>query len=284
MITVQDLRYRYPGNEEDTLTGLDFSIDKGEIFGFLGPSGAGKSTTQKILTGILKDYRGQVRVNDQEISRTGIDYTQQIGVAFEFPNFYNRFTAMENLNFFSSLYRRKPLDPLPLLERMGLAEDMHRRVSEYSKGMKVRLNFVRALLHDPDILFLDEPTSGLDPLNSRIMREIIREQQALGKTVLLTTHHMQSADELCDRVAFIVDGGICHVDSPRNLKLNYGKKDVRVEYHKGSELVTTDFPMSGLGDNADFINLLKTGTLETIHTQEATLEDIFIALTGRSLQ
>lgn len=284
MIRVHDLKYRYPGNEEDTLNGLDFSISRGEIFGFLGPSGAGKSTTQKILTGILKDYRGQVQVNNQEIRRTGIEYSQQIGVAFEFPNFYNRFTAMENLKFFSSLYNRKPMDPGPILERIGLAEDMNRKVSEFSKGMKVRLNFVRSLLHDPDILFLDEPTSGLDPLNARIMRDIIREQQALGKTILLTTHHMQSADELCDRVAFMVDGAIRHVDSPRNLKLNYGKKDVRVEYHHGGTLRVMEFPIEGLGDNALFLDLLKTEKLETIHTQEATLEDIFIALTGRGLQ
>lgn len=284
MITVQGLKYRYPGNDKDTLKGLDFAINKGEIFGFLGPSGAGKSTTQKILTGILKDYQGQVRVNHKEISGTDSDYTQQIGVAFEFPNFYNRFTALENLQFFSSLYVKKPLDPLPLLERMGLAEDMNRRVSEFSKGMKVRLNFVRALLHDPEVLFLDEPTSGLDPRNARIMRDIIREQQALGKTILLTTHQMQSADELCDRVAFIVDGGIHCVESPRSLKLNYGKKDLRVEYRQGEALITADFPMHGLGENTVFLELLRTADLETIHTQEATLEDVFIALTGRSLQ
>lgn len=284
MIQVKNLKYRYPNNNKDTLNGLDFAIKPGEIFGFLGPSGAGKSTTQKILTGILKDYCGQVRIADKEIKETGVEYYQKIGVAFEFPNFYSRFTAMENLDFFGSLYKKKPVDPMPILERIGLAEDMQKNVSEFSKGMKMRLNFVRSLLHDPDILFLDEPTSGLDPLNARIMREMIKEQQSLGKTILLTTHNMQSADELCDRVAFIVDGVIRHVESPRSLKLKYGKKNVRIEYLDGGSLQNQDFAISGLGDNVKFIELLKSKNIETIHTQEATLEDIFITLTGRHLK
>jgi fluoroquinolone transport system ATP-binding protein len=167
---------------------------------------------------------------------------------------------------------------------VGLKDDANLRVGNYSKGMQMRLNFVRALLHQPELLFLDEPTTGLDPVNGRNVKDIIRAQKSAGRTVFLTTHDMYVADDLCDRVAFIVDGKIALIDSPRNLKLRYGKRNVRVEYHAdGGPLQQAEFPIDGLGDNADFAALLRREKIETIHTQEATLEDIFVETTGRRL-
>jgi len=283
MIEVRGLHFTYPNRSERTLRGLDFVIPAGEIFGFLGPSGAGKSTTQKLLIGVLKGYQGSVKVMGSEIRDIGPDYYERIGVAFEFPNFYSKFTVLENLKLFRSLYKGKTEDPMRLLEQVDLADAANMRVSQLSKGMKMRLNFCRALLHDPDILFLDEPTSGLDPVNAKRMKELILAKKAAGKTVLITTHNMQAAEELCDRVAFIVDGEIKLIDSPRELKLRKGRKELRVEYRKNGELKEALFPLDGIGGNDQFLKIIKNDMLETIHSQEASLEQIFIEVTGRQL-
>jgi fluoroquinolone transport system ATP-binding protein len=146
--------------------------------------------------------------------------------------------------------------------------------------------FVRALLHDPDLLFLDEPTSGLDPVNARVVRELVLREKARGKTVFLTTHDMATADQLCDRVAFVVDGRIATLDSPRELKVARSRRQVRVEYRdNGNEAVTgIEFPLDGLADNADFLRLLRDQRVETVHSKEATLDDVFVETTGRSLR
>ncbi len=284
MITVSNLTYTYPGSDKTAVQGVGFQIEKGEIFGFLGPSGAGKSTTQKILIKLLRGYAGEIAVFDKPLSDWDDSYYERVGVAFELPNHYRKLSGLENLNLFRSFYSGPTLDPMALMEMVGLKEDANLRVGNYSKGMQMRLNFVRALLHQPELLFLDEPTTGLDPVNGRNVKDIIRAQKAAGRTVFLTTHDMYVADDLCDRVAFIVDGKIALIDSPRNLKLRYGKRTVRVEYHsEGGPLQQADFPIDGLGDNADFAALLRRERIETIHTQEATLEDIFVETTGRRL-
>ena len=283
MIEVSNLYFRYPGNDTDTLHGLNFKIEPGEIFGFLGPSGAGKTTTQKILIGILKKYKGRVNVNGKELSDVTSDYYEKIGVSFEIPNLFSKFSAIENLNFFRKLYSGKTEDPLKLLKLVGLEKDATVRVSGYSKGMKVRLNFCRSLLNYPDIIFLDEPTSGLDPVNVQTIKEIILSKKAEGKTILITTHDMHIADTLCDRVAFIDDGNIALIDSPRNLKIQHGKRNVKIEYRDNSKLNAVNFELDSLGSNERFMEIIKNNFVETIHTQEATLEDIFIETTGRKL-
>lgn len=285
MIQVKQLRFTYPGASEPTLRGLDFSIRSGEVFGFLGPSGAGKSTTQKILTGSLKQYEGEAKVLGEELRLAGSNYYERIGVAFEFPNFYQKFTVLENLKLFQSLYTRQTEDPRRLLRQVGLEDAAHQKVSQLSKGMKMRLNFCRSILHRPEIIFLDEPTSGLDPVNAKVMKDLILEKKETGTTVIITTHNMQAAEELCDRVAFIVDGQIMLIDSPRDLKLRLGERRIRVEYRDGSEsgLLAQDFAMDGIGENERFLQLLRRYPIETIHSRETTLEQIFIDVTGRSL-
>ena len=284
MIVAENLNYTYPGKSDETIKGISFSIKKGEIFGFLGPSGAGKSTTQKILIGILKDYNGKVHVNGTEISAAGGEFYNSIGVSFELPNLYSKLTGRENLEFFAGLYSCPTKPAMELLCLVGLEDAAEKRVSDYSKGMKMRLNFCRSLIHDPEILFLDEPTSGLDPGNGRKIKDIILDLKSRGKTIFLTTHNMNVADELCDRVAFINDGRLALIDEPRKLKIEKGEKRVRLDYTQNSERVEKEFPLKGLGQNRDFLELLNTEEIETIHTKEATLEEIFIQTTVRRLE
>ncbi|WP_435924596.1 ABC transporter ATP-binding protein [Paenibacillus sp. DYY-L-2] len=283
MIEVKQLQFSYPDQKERTLQGLDFAIPQGEVFGFLGPSGAGKSTTQKILIGVLKSYVGSVKVMGKEIREAGPDYYERIGVAFEFPNFYTKFTSLENLNLFRSLYAGPTEEPQRLLELVDLGHAANMKVSQLSKGMKMRLNFCRAILNDPDILFLDEPTSGLDPVNAQRMKDLILERKAAGKTVLITTHNMHAAEEICDRVAFIVDGQIKLIDSPRELKLREGKRSIRVEYRDKAAIRHADYSLDGLGENEHFLKLMRENSIETIHSMESSLERIFLDVTGRKL-
>ncbi len=283
MIEVKDLCFSYSKNAKDTINNISFKVNKGEIFGFLGPSGAGKSTTQNILIGILKDYRGSVKVLDREIREIQSDYYENIGVAFEFPNFYNKMTALENLKFFQSLYKEAGEDILGLLDMVGLKEHGDKRVSSFSKGMKMRLNFCRAIMNKPEAIFLDEPTSGLDPVNAKIIKDVIQAKKAAGKTIFLTTHNMNVAEELCDRVAFIVDGKIMLIDSPRALKIKHGERSVKVEFRSRGTTENKSFQLEGIGHNNEFLKTLKENEIERMHTQEATLEDIFIKVTGRRL-
>jgi fluoroquinolone transport system ATP-binding protein len=282
MLEVRDLTYTYPGTQAPAISGLSFSVEPGQIFGFLGPSGAGKSTTQKILIKLLTGYQGRARVFGRDLAEWGADYFERVGVAFELPNHFQRLTARRNLEYFAALYSRPTRPAAELLELLGLADDAGTPVERFSKGMQTRLGVARALLHRPDLLFLDEPTSGLDPLSARRVKDLIRAQRDEGRAVLLTTHNMALADELCDRVALIVDGRIARVDSPRALRLSFGAPRVRVEYLNGA-VRSAEFPLAGLAENAEFQRVLRDTAVQTIHSREATLEDVFIAVTGRRL-
>jgi fluoroquinolone transport system ATP-binding protein len=284
MIRVADLSFTYPKATKPAIEGLGFEVERGEIFGFLGPSGAGKSTTQRVLIGLLRRYQGSVSVFDRKLSEWGSDYYERIGVSFEFPTHFLKLSALENLRYFGRLYRRQARTPTELLELVGLRDDGNMLVSQYSKGMKNRLSVARALLHDPELLFMDEPTVGLDPGNARRIKSLISSQKEAGKTVFLTTHDMTVADELCDRVAFIVDGRIEIIERPRELKLRYGHATVRVEYRSADNIEACEYAMANLADNSDFLNVLRTKELRTMHSQEASLEDVFIRVTGRGLQ
>ncbi|MDX9692143.1 MAG: ABC transporter ATP-binding protein [Acholeplasmataceae bacterium] len=282
MFSVKDLRFTYPKNKEETIKGISFDIAKGEIFGFLGPSGAGKSTTQKILIKLLDQYKGIISYDGKNIAELDDSFFENIGVSFEMPIHFSKMTAMENINFFLKLYKRNA-DVEELMKSVGLWEDRDKMVSEYSKGMKIRLNFVRAMLNDPEMLFLDEPTNGLDPANAMILKDLIRAFKQRGGTVFITSHIMNDIDQLCDRVAFIVNGEIKEIDSPRDLKIKYGKRTIKVEYKENGHTETETYTMDHIGQNEAFLNLLKTKDIETIHSGETTLEEIFIKVTGVGL-
>jgi fluoroquinolone transport system ATP-binding protein len=284
MLKVQNLDFTYPKSNKKAVNGVSFEIKKGEIFGFLGPNGAGKTTTQKVIIGLLKQYSGNVELLGRDLKDWKTEIYNRIGVGFELPNHYQKLTALENLQFFASFYRKKTINPNKLLKMVELEKDADQRVATFSKGMKSKLNFARSLLNDPDVLFLDEPTTGLDPVSSRLIKNIIKEQRKEGKAIFLTTHNMTDADELCDRVGFIVEGKLVLIESPKELKIRHGKKIVKIEYLKNKELASQEFDLKNIADNNRFLSLLRSETVQTIHTAEATLEDIFIQVTGRKLK
>lgn len=269
---VEDLRFRYPSSKEDTIKGITFDVLEGEVFGLLGPSGAGKSTTQKILIKLLDDYTGSIEYFGKNLKSLDNSFYEEIGVGFEVPVHFSKLTALENMKFFSGFYRQT-VDIQGLMERVGLWEYRDVKVGEYSKGMKVRLNFVRALLNKPRVLFLDEVTNGVDPKNARIIKDMIAEFRAKGGTVFLTTHLMNDVEELCDRIAFCVNSRLVEISTPRDLKLQYGKREVKVEYRKNGAIASAVFPLDGIGFNDAFQRLLQTEEIETIHTGESSMEE-----------
>jgi fluoroquinolone transport system ATP-binding protein len=283
VIAVRDLAFSYPRTSFRAVSGMTFEVSQGEIFGFLGPSGAGKSTTQRILIRLLDGWTGEVQVLGRPARSWGDDYFEHIGVCFESPNHHSKLTASENLTFYASLYTGETAEPADLLAAVGLAEHAGVRVGRYSKGMRTRLSVARALLNRPSLLFLDEPTSGLDPVNARLVRDLVRSEQERGATVFLTTHDMRTADELCDRVAFVVDGQIAALDRPKDLRLARSARRVRVDYATGDRTVTRDFDLDGLADDPDFQGLLRAGGIRAMHTLEASLDDVFAEVTGRWL-
>jgi fluoroquinolone transport system ATP-binding protein len=283
MITVEHLTHQYPDAPLKAVDDISFTIEKGEIFGFLGPSGAGKSTTQGIITGLVPLQQGRVTVNDVPVKSLGRDFFNRLGVSFELPYIYQKLTGYENLKYYAGLFDVPTEDPINLLRMVGLEDAAHQRAGKYSRGMKQRLNFARSLVNRPEILFLDEPTAGLDPGTATMIKDIIRHQINRGATIFLTTHNMFTADELCDRVAFINEGRLVAVDTPRNLKLKHGQNRVRVEYGNGDDYQSASFSLEIPEERQAFTALVAEKQIQTIHTQEATLEEIFLQLTGRRL-
>lgn len=284
MIKVEGLYHSYTKDEKYAVKNANFEVEKGEVFGFLGPSGAGKSTTQGILTGLLQLQTGKVNVAGYDIRKLDRRMFNKIGMSFEQSNVYGKLTALENLEFYRKLFDVPTNDPKELLKLVGLEHVTNKRAIEFSKGMKHRLTFVRSMLNNPELWFLDEPTTGLDPAIASQIKDIVKAKNDEGTTVFLTTHNMYVADELCNRVAFIIDGDIKLIDSPRNLKLQYGEKLVEVEYRVSDTLKKEKLSLIDEKDRLHLNEIINTGQVELMHTKEATLEEIFIKVTGRGLE
>jgi fluoroquinolone transport system ATP-binding protein len=282
-IIVADLHVRYPRADTEAVAGISFSVGTGEIFGFLGPNGAGKSTTQKVLTRLLRGHTGRAEVLGRDVRQWGPEYYERVGVGFELPGHFSKLTARQNLEAFAALYAGPVEDPGALLDAVDLGAAADRVVAGFSKGMQMRLNLARALVNRPQVLFLDEPTSGLDPVHTTLVKDLIRRQAADGRAVFLTTHDMAAAEQLCDRVAFMVDGRIAAIDTPRGFRLAHGQHRVLVEYRDHSGLNRREFPLDGIGTDQAFWDLVRGDGVETIHTREASLDDVFVAVTGGRL-
>jgi ABC-2 type transport system ATP-binding protein len=220
-IEVSDLTRKYDGVR--AVDGICFSVEPGEIFGFLGPNGAGKTTTVRMLTGQLRPTSGSARVAGCDVVTERTRLKPRIGVVFDSQNLYERMSARENLVFFARLYRVQQSRVDEVLAQVGLTERARDIVQKYSNGLRQRLLIARALLHSPEVLFLDEPTRGLDAHIARELRRIIANLARGGMTIFLTTHDIEEADLLCQRVAFIDRGHIVALDTPARLKAVSGQ-------------------------------------------------------------
>lgn len=278
VIEVRDLVKQF--KNQTALNHLDFSVESGEIFGFLGPSGAGKTTTIKILTGQLLASSGETKLLGKATDALTQDIYQEVGIVTDNSGLYENVSVYHNMKFFADLLKvdKKRIDFL--LERVGLAQDKKKLARRLSKGMRQRLVLARALLHSPKVLFLDEPTSGLDPATAQAIHKLLKEVQAEGTTIFLTTHNMEEATKLCDRVALLNDGKIVSLDTPRNTCLNF-KRERKLEVGlKDKSQVVINQDTAGI---AQLNEWLSQDLVETIHSNEPTLEEVFIAKTGREL-
>jgi fluoroquinolone transport system ATP-binding protein len=233
--------------------------------------------------GLLQLQKGEVQVAGYDVKHIKNKMFNKIGMSFEQSNVYNKMSGLENLEFYGKLFDVETRYPMELIRLVGLDGKEKIKAGEYSKGMKHRLTFARSMINNPEMWFLDEPTTGLDPAIASNIKDIIREENRKGVTVFLTTHNMYIADELCDRVAFIVDGKIRLIDSPKQLKLKYGEKLVDVEYYKDDVLHKESYSTVVEEEKEKLIEVIRKNDIQTMHTKEATLEEIFIKVTGRGL-
>jgi ABC-2 type transport system ATP-binding protein len=278
MVVVQDLHKHY--GAVHAVNRVSFSVAEGEVFGLLGHNGAGKTTTIRIPTDQVRPSSGHALVAGYDPIHDREKMKPLINLVFDEQNLYERLTGRENLAFFSRLYS-VPSSPVEeLIDLVRLRDAAHRNVKSYSNGMKQRLLIARALINEPRVLFLDEPTRGLDPTSARDIHSLITHLSSQGTTVLLTTHYMEEADELCHRVAFLSEGRIVALDTPGELKLRLGQRTAVVLLENREEYRIK------LDDAADADRLdtwMREGRVLSVHSEEGTLEDVFIALAGRPL-
>lgn len=239
IIKISELRKSF--SNFNALQGINLQVSKGEIVGLLGPNGAGKSTTIKILTGLLKADSGTVRIMGEEIDK-GLPawIKEKIAVVFEESNLYLRLNALDNLKLFAGINNVKDQKIQDLLLEFELQAASKKEVKKFSKGMKKRLMICRALLSDPEILILDEATGGLDPISAEIIRKKVLDFKKEDKTVVLSTHYLEEADRLCDRVAFINQGRVIAVDKPSSFKNNLKEKVLEIKLINDQEMDNLD--------------------------------------------
>ncbi|MBR4557327.1 MAG: ABC transporter ATP-binding protein [Clostridiales bacterium] len=267
-------------NEHRVLDNISFDIPEGTIVGLLGPSGAGKTTLIKILTGQLDFDAGNVDVMNKDVRKLKGTDKNRFGIMMDQFGLYERFTCAENLSVFADVYGIPQSRVRESLKSVGLEQAAKTKASNLSKGMRARLLLARAMMHDPKIIFLDEPTSGLDPKSMRGIHEMILEKKKDGSTIFITTHNMEEAAKLCDDVMLLNDGCIVEHGKPAELcRKYYRSKKVKVRLNDGSE---QEFVQNG--ESAEVISeLMKEGRVETIHSEEPTLETVFLELTGKKL-
>ena len=275
-IVVRGLRKSYGALE--AVRGVDFEIEEGEVFGLLGPNGAGKTTTVEILEGYRKRDAGEVSVLGHDPERPGREFRERIGVVLQQSQLWQNITVREMHTMFAGYYER-PRTVDEVIELVGLESKRDARVKTLSGGQKRRLDLGLALVGDPDLVFLDEPTTGFDPAARRAAWEMIRSLRSLGKTVLLTTHYLDEAEQLADRVAVMREGLIVRVGTPR--ELTSSDLEVEIRYRSaGEEIVISTTEPTRVLHELTTDALARGEELERLEVRRPTLEDVYLTLTG----
>jgi ABC-2 type transport system ATP-binding protein len=275
-IEVSGLRKAY-GNLE-AVRGVDFAIEEGEVFGLLGPNGAGKTTTVEILEGYRRRDAGEVRVLGHDPQRPGPDFRQRIGVVLQQSDLWPNLTVRETHAIFAGYYEA-PRNVDEVVALVGLAEKQDARVKTLSGGQKRRLDLGIALIGDPDLVFLDEPTTGFDPQARRAAWEMIRSLRSLGKTVLLTTHYLDEAEQLADRVAVLREGLIVRIGTPAELTSTDLQTEIRYRENGEEVLVRTDEPTRVLAELTSAA-VARGEELDGLLVRRPSLEEVYLALTA----
>jgi ABC-2 type transport system ATP-binding protein len=275
-VTVTDLHKSYGAYE--ALRGIDFEIETGEVFGLLGPNGAGKTTTVEILEGYRRADGGTVSVLGEDPQRAGLDWRERIGVVLQSSAMYPNLDVTESLELFAGYYEQ-PLEVDRVIELVGLSEKRRARVRTLSGGQKRRLDLGLGLIGDPEILFLDEPTTGFDPAARRAAWDVIRSLRSLGKTILLTTHYLDEAETLADRVAVLREGRIVAIGKPAELSGAAPATEIRYRSDGKEVVISTGEPTRVLHELTAQA-LAEGRELEGLSVRRPSLEEVYLALTA----
>ncbi len=277
-INVSGLVKRYGSVE--VVKGISFSVEKGEVFGFLGPNGAGKTTSIRMMIGEIPASGGEMSILGRSVPSEISEIKKLIGVVPDNQNLYDRLTVRQNLEFFAALNGVASKEIDAVLDEVFLTEHQAKACKDLSRGLRQRTLIARGLLHKPEVFFLDEPTSALDPHSAKMIRDLVLKLKSIGTTVFLTTHYMEEADMLCDRLAIMNRGTIVTCGSPNNLKKQFGRRSAKIEILRNNQHENLEFSLDDEKEKANLAQTLASEKIITIHTQEAKLEEVFMRVTG----
>lgn len=283
MIKAQNIIKKYKGDVG--VQDVTLHVERGEIFGYLGPNGAGKSTTIKMLTGLLPPTSGSIFIDSIDIAKDPMHIKKIIGVVLEQQNLYDDLTVKDNIVLFCKIHGINYGEARKILEQFRIENLEKKHIKHLSKGQRQRVLIARAMVHKPKLLFLDEPTSGLDPESAFVLRGLIKQINASGTTVFLTTHNLEEADELCNHVAFIKNGRIIRYGSLDKLRSEYGSSNIKIEYLENDikEILVLNKEEQQKLENISLIsNFIKTNKLLSIHSCEATIKDVYLEVMEES--
>ncbi len=280
MLNVENLSIRFGSYK--AVDDISFRVAPGEIFGFLGPNGAGKTTTIKALTGQIRPSAGKVLFRDRDLWEDFDTLKCMFGYVADYDNHLEELSAWKNLDIFRRLYGLPEEKALEALRTVELLSEKDQKVKDYSKGMKKKLTIAREILHNPHLLYLDEPTANLDVHSTAVIRALLKTVAEQGASVFCTTHNMEEAEEICDRIAVLDQGRVLEVETPSTFIRKYGDPVLRVVMEEAGGRKTHWFRQDSPEEMALLADRIRDGGVVTVRSHSASFKDVFLKLTGRA--